>query len=81
MTTQREEIEALVGKLDTEKTRALADKLDDVLGRAQNAPEYGGLSDGSVSPEMFGAGREVGTALHQLARAIDRLHLELGRKR
>jgi len=78
--TQRDEIVALVGKLDTEKTRDLATKIGNILGRAQNRPEYGGEADGSVSEPVYSAAHDATRALHQLADTIDRLHIMLGRE-
>ena len=74
--TQRDRIEALVGKLDHEKTLDLSSGLKEVVSEAQNRPPQG-AADGSLKVSTWEAARDVANALSDLAYKIDRLQKKL----
>ncbi len=77
--TQLEDVVRLVGKLDTDKTRDLQTKLGDVRQEAQVRTDDGGRADGSITEKVYNRVLTVEQVLGDLARAIDALHVEVGR--
>jgi hypothetical protein len=78
MPTQRERLIELIGGLDTEKTRDLASRVGTVVAEAQNRPPQGG-ADGSLDTGAWEACRDAGSALHDLASALERAQKKLAR--
>lgn len=54
--------------------------LEDVLGRSQNAVEYGGLSDGSISESTWNWAQGACTALRTARWNLERDPATLGKK-
>ena len=59
-------VRELVGQFSKNNIR----KIDEVLDLAQNKKEYGGFADGTVSEDLFTAGRMIVKASEELLDAI-----------
>lgn len=79
MTTQREQLEALIGHLDHEKSVGLASNIKRLYHEAQNRPPQGD-ADGSINPDTWKAMGEFADALSHMANKLDRLQKKVMRQ-